>query len=823
MKTETFVITGMTCAACSRAVERAVGKLPGIGEAAVNLATERLSVTYDDTSPEPADIMTAITAAVEKAGYGAKRLAEPKTVTFPVEGMTCAACSSAIERGVGKMPGVLDIGVNLAMEKARIEYDPEQVRLSQIKQKIRELGYEPREVETGHKSDETADRKEAEIRGMWRRFLYSAVFALPLLYVAMGPMIPWLAWPVPRWMNPMQYPLVYALACLALVLPILWSGRRFYRVGLRTLLRGAPNMDSLIATGTGAAILYSLYSIWQISQGEFRAVNHLYFETAGVIITLIQLGKTLEANSKRRASEAAKKLLGLAPKTATVLHEGSQQEIPVDEIEPGDLLLVRPGEKIAVDGLVVSGDSSVDESMLTGESMPVEKKAGDGVTGASLNRTGVLTMRATRVGADTTLAQIIRLVEQAQGSKAPIARLADVISGWFVPIVIGIALLSGAAWLLAGHTVPFSLSIFIAVLVIACPCALGLATPTAVMVGSGRGAELGILVKGGEALETAHRIDTVVFDKTGTLTHGVPEVTDIVPLPGFSAEAVLRHAASAEYGSEHPLAGAILRKASDDGIVQTPVTGFQAVPGRGIRAETPDGLLLLGNEKLMQENGIDPLPFRQESERIAGLGRTPMLLAVGGKAAGIIAAADTLKPTGRQAVERLRAMGIRIAMITGDHRLTAEAVAREAGIDIVLAEVLPGGKADAIKRMQGDGWIVAMVGDGINDAPALVQADIGIAVGSGTDVAVESADIVLIRNEIGDVASALRLGRATIRNIKQNLFWAFFYNLVGIPVAAGLLHAFGGPLLNPVFAAAAMSLSSVSVVGNALRLKAFKP
>ncbi len=818
MRTDTFVITGMTCAACSRAVERAVGKQPGMHEATVNLATERLSVRYDDTALDTGAIITA----VEKAGYGARRLSEPKSAVIPIEGMTCSACSRAIERGVGKMGGVLDASVNLAAEKAQIRYDPEQVRLSQIKQKIRELGYVPREIESGEVPDEAADRKEAEIKGMWRHFLTSALFALPLLYIAMGPMIPFLAWPVPGWMKPMQYPLVYTLVCLILVLPILWSGRQFYRVGFRTLFRGSPNMDSLIATGTGAAMLYSLYSLWRITQGDFGAVNHLYFETAGVIITLIQLGKTLEANSKRRASEAAKKLMGLAPKTAIVLHDGGQQEIPVEEIEPGDLLLVRPGEKIAVDGQVVSGDSSVDESMLTGESMPIEKKPGDPVTGASLNRTGTMTVRATRVGADTTLAQIIRLVEQAQGSKAPIARLADIISGWFVPIVIGLALVSGLAWLLAGQSIPFSLSIFIAVLVIACPCALGLATPTAVMVGSGRGAELGILVKGGEALEMAHRIDTVVFDKTGTLTHGVPEVTDVVALSGFSADQVLRHAASAEYGSEHPLAGAILKKASDEGIERQPVSGFEALPGYGIRADVPEGRLLLGNEKLMRENGIDPAPFRAESELIAGLGRTPMLLAVDGRAAGIIAAADTLKPSSRSAVERLRAMGIRVAMITGDHRLTAEAVARQAGIDTVLAEVLPGGKADAVKQLQAEGRIVAMVGDGINDAPALVQADIGIAVGSGTDVAVESADIVLIRNDIADVAAALRLGRATIRNIKQNLFWAFFYNLVGIPIAAGLLHAFGGPLLNPVFAAAAMSLSSVSVVGNALRLKAFK-
>ena len=819
MKNETYAISGMTCASCSRAVERATGKLPGVGEAAVNLATERLSISYDETLLRPEMIM----AAVEKAGYGARPLMESKTVVIPISGMTCASCVRAIEKGVVKLDGVTETSVNLATEKAQITYNPETVRLSQIKQKIRDLGYEPREIEVNQRPDADADRKALEIKGMWRHFLVSAGFSIPLLYVAMGPMIPWLGWPVPSWMNPMNYPLVYALVCLILVLPVLWSGRRFYTGGFKALVHRSPNMDSLIATGTGAAMLYSIYSVFMISQGDFRAVNHLYFETAGVIITLIQLGKTLEAVSKGRTSEAIKKLMGLTPKTAIVLHDGIQAEIPVEEVEAGDILLVRPGEKIAVDGIVLSGDSSIDESMLTGESMPVEKKQGDSVTGASLNKTGSLTYRATRVGQDTTLSQIIRLVEQAQGSKAPIARMADVISGYFVPVVIGIAFLAAVAWLLSGESIVFSLSIFIAVLVIACPCALGLATPTAIMVGAGKGAELGVLVKSGEALETAHKIDTVVFDKTGTLTKGEPEVTDVVSFEGFEQGQVLQLAASAEFGSEHPLGGAIVRKAEASSLPLLPVTGFQAIPGHGISASVDGKDILFGNEKLMRLNGIETASFRSHAESLAAQGKTPMFLAVDGKPSGLVAAADVLKTSSRQAVTRLKEMGIHVVMITGDHRKTAEAVAREAGIDHVLAEVLPGGKADEIRKLQAEKRIVAMVGDGINDAPALAQSDVGIAIGSGTDVAMASADIVLMKSDITDVVSAIRLSRATIRNIKQNLFWAFFYNLVGIPVAAGLLYIFGGPLLNPVIAAAAMSLSSVSVVTNALSLKAFKP
>ncbi len=819
MKTESYKITGMTCAACSRAVERTSRKQPGVTEATVNLATEKLAITYDENLLSPEALMQAI----EKAGYHAAPEQTSKTVIIPIEGMTCAACIRIIEVKVGKMAGVKSVSVNLATEKAQIDYEPGLIRLSEIKQKIRDLGYTPLEAEARLQPDADAEKKEKEIRGMWSRFIISAVFSIPLLYIAMGPMISWLAWPVPGWMNPMQYPLTYGLVSLALVIPVVLNGHRFYTGGFKAMLHRAPNMDSLIAMGTSAAVLYSLFSLWLITQGEFKAVNNLYFETAAVILTLIQLGKTLETVSRGKTSEAIKKLMGLAPKTAIVVHGDAQIETPVEELETGDIILVRPGEKVAVDGEVIEGHTSIDESMLTGESIPVEKTVGDFVVGASLNKTGAILFKATRVGQDTTLSQIIRLVEQAQGSKAPIARLADIISGIFVPTVFVIALLTAVAWLLAGESVVFSLTAFIAILVIACPCALGLATPTAIMVGTGKGAEHGILVKSGEALETAHKINTIVFDKTGTLTKGTPEVTDIIAFEGFDKNTVLQYAASAEYGSEHPLGEAIVRKNEEAGLGRLPAEKFQAVPGHGIEVTVAGQPVLLGNDKLMQRHQVDISTSVEAFDHLAGAGKTPMYLAIDGKTAGIVAAADVLKETSPMAVKRLHAMGIQVVMITGDHRKTAQAIADIAGIDQVLAEVLPGDKAAEIKKLQEQGRVVAMVGDGINDAPALAQADVGIAIGSGTDVAMESADIVLMRSDLPDVVTAIQLSRATIRNIKQNLFWAFFYNIIGIPLAAGVLHLFGGPLLNPVFAAAAMSMSSVSVVTNALRLKTFKP
>lgn len=581
-------------------------------------------------------------------------------------------------------------------------------------------------------------------------------------------------------------------------------------------------MDSLIAIGTSAAVLYGIYAIYQIWNGHVEYVHDLYVESAGTIIALILLGKYLEAVAKGKTSEAIKKLMGLAPKTATVIQDGREIILPIDEVEPGDIILVKPGEKIPVDGVVVEGRTSVDESMLTGESIPVEKHVGSKVVGASINKNGTIQFRAEKVGKDTVLAQIIRLVEEAQGSKAPIAKMVDIISGYFVPIVIAIAITAGLAWYLSGQSAAFSLTIFTSVLVIACPCALGLATPTAIMVGTGKGAEHGVLIKGGEALETAHKIKTIVFDKTGTLTEGKPVVTDIITAEGADETELLRLSASAEKGSEHPLGEAIIKKAEERNLELLQPENFEALPGRGIRVSIQGRNMLLGNKKLMDEKGVR-ITLQDKSDRLAEEGKTPMFIAIDGELAGIIAVADVLKASSRHAIDVLHKMGIEVVMITGDNKRTAQAIARQAGIDRVLAEVLPQDKADAVRELQEEGRKVAMVGDGINDAPALAQADIGIAIGSGTDVAMESADIVLMRSDLMDVPTAIQLSKQTIRNIKQNLFWAFAYNTAGIPIAAGLLYLFGGPLLNPMIAAAAMAFSSVSVLTNALRLKRFKP
>ena len=582
-------------------------------------------------------------------------------------------------------------------------------------------------------------------------------------------------------------------------------------------------MDSLIAMGTTAAIVYSLYSTVRVAMGDLHFVHDLYFETAGVIITLILLGKSLEAVSKGRTSEAIKKLMGLVPKTAIVLHDEIEMEIPIEEVEVGDILVVKPGGKIPVDGEVTEGHSSVDESMLTGESIPREKLQGDKVFGASMNKTGSLRFRATKVGSDTALAQIIKLVEDAQGSKAPIAQMADIVAGYFVPAVFAIATLSALVWFISGESAVFSLTIFISVLVIACPCALGLATPTAIMVGTGKGAENGVLIKGGAALETTHKIKTIIFDKTGTITEGTPEITDIVVAASFTADELLRLAASAEKGSEHPLGEAIVRGAEKKDLALIKGEGFQAILGRGIAVNLAGKAVLLGNNKLMIEEKIELGALASEVDRLATEGKTPMYIAINQQAAGVIAVADIVKPSSAIAIKKLQEMGIEVVMITGDNAKTAKAIGKQVGIDLVLAEVLPEDKANEVKKLQAAGKVVAMVGDGINDAPALAQADIGIAIGSGTDVAMESADIVLMRSDLMDVPTAIQLSKSTIRNIKQNLFWAFGYNVAGIPIAAGLLYAFGGPKLNPMFAAAAMSLSSVSVLTNALRLKRFKP
>ena len=652
----------------------------------------------------------------------------------------------------------------------------------------------------------------------------SALFGLPLLYIAMAPMIPWLSLPLPAFLNPDNHPLTYAITQLVLVVPIIVAGYRFYTVGYRALFSGNPNMDSLIAIGTTSAVLYSLYATYKIAAGEHHMAHHgLYFESAGIIIALILLGKSLEAVSKGRTSEAIKKLMGLAPKTATVIQDGKEVVIPIDEVEVDDIILVKPGEKIPVDGVVISGQTSIDESMLTGESMPVEKTTGAAVYAASINKNGSIQFRATKIGKDTVLAQIIKLVEEAQGKKAPIAKMADIVSGYFVPIVIGIALISFAAWLIGGQTLEFALTIFISILVIACPCALGLATPTAIMVATGKGAELGILIKGGEALEMAHKVDTVILDKTGTITEGNPEVTDIIPAEGISRDKLLQIAATAEKESEHPLGRAIFSLAQERQLLLLESENFTALPGHGISVRIDEKAILIGNKKLMEDKKVPLGEFGSISDRIADEGKTPMFVAVDWKISGVIAVADVVKKSSQKAIRRLESMGVEVVMITGDNKKTADAIAKQIGIDKVLSEVLPQDKANEVEKLQAQGKKVAMVGDGINDAPALAKADIGIAIGSGTDVAMESADIVLMKSDLIDVPTAIHLSKSTIINIKQNLFWAFGYNTAGIPIAAGLLYLFGGPLLNPMFAAAAMSLSSVSVLVNALRLKRFKP
>ena len=816
MRTEDMTVTGMTCASCSARVEKVVGKLEGVAKASVNLATEKLHLEYDETRVQT----DAVRKAVEAAGYGLLNEEKSKHVTIPIGGMTCASCSARIEKVVGKLDGVEKVSVNLATEKADVFYYPEKVRLSAIKKAITDAGYVAREIDASETVDQDAERKAHEIRVMWTKFITAAA-AVPLLYLAMGHMIPALKLPLPWFLDPMQYPFLFALAQIVLVVPAIIAGNRFYRVGVKALWHRAPNMDSLIAIGTAAAVFYSLYSTWRIAAGEAAAVSNLYFETAAVIIALILLGKTLETVSKGRTSQAIKKLMGLAPKTAIVIHDGKESEIPISEVEVGDIVRVRPGGKVPVDGEVVDGYTSVDESMLTGESIPVEKKTGDPVTGASIIKNGTITFRATRVGSDTALAQIIKLVEQAQGSKAPIAQLADVVSGYFVPIVMLIALGAGAAWLISGQSVAFSMTIFTSVLVIACPCALGLATPTAIMVATGRGAENGILIKGGAALEETHRIQTVILDKTGTITEGAPVVTDVVLSNGMKEDTLLQIAASAEKGSEHPLGDAIVQGAEARKLALLPMDRFQAVPGRGIEARIDGKAVLLGNEKFMAERAIDLGGLLSTAGEMAAAGKTPMFVSVDRSAAGVIAVADVPKASSAPAIAALRQMGLEVVMITGDNERTAKAIAEQVGVARVLAEVLPHQKAEAVKKIQAEGRKVAMVGDGINDAAALAQADVGIAIGSGTDVAIESADIVLMKSDLADVAEAIRLSKATIRTIRQNLFWAFGYNVLGIPVAAGLLHLFGGPLLNPIFAAAAMSLSSVSVVSNALRLRRF--
>ena len=750
--------------------------------------------------------------------------------TFSVTGMTCSACSAHVEKAVARVAGVSAVSVNLLSGSMQVTYDETAATAEDIIAAVTSSGYGaslPRKAGARAAALRREDAAAGELRQMKSRMVWSFAFLIPLFYISMGHMM---GAPLPGFLTGMENALAFAFTQLLLTLPIMYLNDKYYKVGFKTLFHGAPNMDSLIAVGSIAAVIYGVFAIYQIGwglgHGDMALVEKyhmdLYFESAAMILTLITLGKFLETRSKGKTGEAITRLMDLAPKTASVLRDGAEVEVPVEEVQVGDRIVVRPGQSVPVDGVVVEGASAVDESALTGESLPVDKGVGDKVAAASINKSGSFTFEALRVGEDTTLAQMIRLVEEASGSKAPIAKLADKVAGVFVPVVMVIAAVTAAVWLAAAHSVTSALTAGVAVLVISCPCALGLATPVAIMVGTGKGAEHGILVKSAEALETLHTIDTVVLDKTGTLTQGRPRVTDILPADGLTENALLGIAACLEAPSEHPLGAAIVEEAARRQLPHQPVEGFEAVHGRGIRAALGGRACLAGNRAMMEEAGIDLTAWLPKAEALAGQGKTPLYFAKGDGMLGVVAVADTPKPTSRDAVSAFRSLGIDVIMLTGDNRRTADAIGRELGVTEVMAEVLPQDKERKIAALQSQGKKVAMIGDGINDAPALARADVGLAIGAGTDVAIESADIVLMKSDLMDAAAAVELSRAAIRNIKQNLFWAFFYNTLGIPLAAGVFFPLLQWQLNPMFAAAAMSLSSVTVVSNALRLRFFK-
>lgn len=753
-----------------------------------------------------------------------------KSQKFNVTGMTCSACSARIEKNINKTDGIIEANVNLLNNSMIIKYDDSLINESNIIKVVQDAGYNASSAENKKPSDKKVEGKtdtEIEIKQMKNRLIISFLFAVPLFYLSMGHM---LKWPLPSIFHGTENALIFAFTQFLLALPVMIINNKYYKVGFKTFFKGSPNMDSLIAIGTTAAVSYGVFAIYKIGYGlghmdmdmVMTYSMDLYFESAAVILALITLGKFLETRAKGKTSDAIKKLMDLSPKTALVERNGIEVEIPVEDVIRGDIIVVKPGQGVPVDGVITFGNSSIDESMLTGESIPVEKKVGDKVIGASINKSGYFKFEAINVGDDTTLSQIIRLVEEASSSKAPISKLADKISSIFVPVVITIAVAAVIVWLILGASFEFALSIGIAVLVISCPCALGLATPTAIMVGTGKGAENGILIKSAEALEIAHKIQTVVMDKTGTITEGKPKVTDMIT-KGFDETEMLKIAASAEKGSEHPLADAIVEEAKKRNLDLYDVAGFNAIPGQGLEAIINNKKYYLGNIRLINEKNIIVSTFENESERLAEEGKTPLYFADEKEILGIIAVADVVKPTSQRAIKEFEAMGIEVVMLTGDNKKTAEAIRKQLGIARAIAEVMPQDKEREIRKIQEQGIKVAMIGDGINDAPALARADVGIAIGAGTDIAIESADIVLIRSDLLDAVTAVQLSKATIRNIKQNLFWAFIYNTVGIPLAAGVFYTILGWKLNPMFAAGAMSLSSISVVSNALRLKFFKP
>ncbi len=808
---ESYKVEGMTCASCAASIEKVVKKIDGVEDVAVNLADNSVSVSYDKDKVSYDDIAKK----TEKIGYNLKQ--DLKKASYKVEGMSCASCASAIERVLGKMDGVVNPVVNLAAATLDFSYDPQKVEVSNIKSKLAKLDYT---LVSNEDVIEEGSSAVSEVTFTRNRLILTGAFALPVFIISMGNMV---GMPLPSFMSPEKSPITFSIILFVLTSIGIFFGRSYYKTGVKSLLAGLPNMDSLVFMGSGAAYLYSIFAMIKVFMGDNQFVYRLYFVSAIVIIAFVSLGKFLESIAKGKTSDAIKKLMGLAPKTATVIVGDKEEIISIDDVNVGDLIVVKPGEKLPVDGEIVEGITSIEESMLTGESIPSEKTIGDSVFGASINQNGRIVYKATKVGKDTVISQIVKLVKDAQGSKAPIARTADIIAGFFVPVVIVLAILASIFWHFDGQNFEFVITIFISVLVIACPCALGLATPTAIMVGTGKGAEHGILIKGGGALETTGSIQTIVLDKTGTLTEGKPTVTDIITKT-YSEDEILSIAAAGEKGSEHPLGQAIVKFAEEKGLELKKIDKFNSIPGKGIEVSIDSKDIFIGNKKLVDDQNIlIEGKMQSESNRLAEEGKTPMYMIIDGVLEAIIAVADTVKPSSEKAVKTLVSMGIEVVMVTGDNQKTAQAIAKKLGISRVVADVLPHEKAEKIKMIQAEGKKVAMVGDGVNDAPALAIADIGMAIGSGTDIAMESADIVLMRSDIMDVIGAIQLSRKTMINIKENLFWGLIFNAIGIPIAMGVLKLFGGPLLNPMIAAFAMSFSSITVLLNALRLKTFKP
>jgi len=806
----------MHCASCAGTIEKAVKKVPGVLDARVNYATAGCEVDVEEEKVALEEVKNA----VEDSGY--KLIDEEyRDGEFKVIGMGSDHCAGIVKDVLEKFDGVKDVDTNFANTYAKFLYNPELVKLSKLKQAIDKAGYEAIVVNEGEDAYEKEKKaKEKEVTTLKRKFTIAAIFSLPILYLAMSELISKSL--IPGFLSPEIYPLRFALTQLLLSIPVVIAGYRFYTVGFRNLFKRTPNMDTLIGLGTSAAYLYGIYAVYEIIGGNVEFVENLYFETAGIIIALILLGKYLEEATKGKTSESIRKLMDLAAKTATVIRDGKEEEVAIEELVVGDTIIVRPGEKIPVDGTIIEGVTSIDESMITGESIPIDKSVGDTVIGATINKSGTVRFRATKVGKDTALAQIVKLIQEAQGSKAPIARLADIISGYFVWGVMIVALLAFGVWFfIAGAEFLFALTMLITVLIIACPCALGLATPTSIMVGTGLGAEHGILIKSAAALEQAEKINAIILDKTGTITKGKPELTGIVSFSEMKESTIIGIASSIEKNSKHPLAEAIVKYAKEKNVAMQKVENFEEIPGHGLYGEVNGEPFYVGTRKLMDQKHIVYNARNPEIEQLETEGNTVMLFANKTELLGVICVADTIKESSKEAISGLKEAGIHVYMITGDNQRTARAIAREVGIDdeYIFAEVLPEDKANHVKALQNKGFIVGMVGDGINDAPALTQANIGIAIGAGTDVAIESADIVLMKSDLLDAAKAVRLSRGTMQNIKQNLFLAFVYNSAGIPIAAGLLFPFFGFLLSPMIAAAAMALSSISVVTNALRLR----